>query len=68
LSLGDKQRMVSPFNDVELIERFHLLSNALQEMQRAESVAGSLHEWIGVVNARSTSARSFAGSPPPHSG
>ena len=23
---------------------------------------------IGVVNARSTSARSFAGSPPPHNG
>ena len=32
LSLGNKQRMVSPFNDVELVDRTHLLSNALQEM------------------------------------
>jgi hypothetical protein len=49
LSLGHKQRVVSPFNDVELVDRSHLLSNALQERQRAEPVARSLHEqdWRG---------------------
>ena len=43
-SLGNKQRMVPSFNDVQFIDGFHLSSHTLQEMQWAEPVTCALHE------------------------
>src|SRR5262249_55449090 len=47
LTLRDKQRMVAAFDHVKFICRFHFLSNALQDLQRAEPVASSLHKQNG---------------------
>jgi len=44
LTLGDEQRMVSTFDNVEFICRFHFPPNAYQHVQGAEPVARSLHE------------------------
>jgi len=48
-ALGDLQRMVSAFDNVEFVFCFHFLSNALQQFQRTEPVTRSLHkqDWSG---------------------
>ena len=36
--------MITAFNDVQPVYRFHLFSDTLQQMQRAEPVTGTLYK------------------------
>ena len=44
LGLRHKQRMIAAFDDMKKVRRFHFLANVLEEIERAEWVARSLHE------------------------
>jgi hypothetical protein len=44
LLLGNEQGMVSTFDNVEVIDRGHLVSDFAQKIQRTEGIASSLYE------------------------
>ena len=43
-SFFDEQRMISAFDQIKLIERFHLCSSVFEQVQRTEPVPGPLHK------------------------
>jgi hypothetical protein len=44
LPFGHEQGMVAAFDDVKKVRRFHFAPDAFEQIERAERIAGALHE------------------------